>query len=86
MDNAAPVVVADAVEEAPVVVALVVVPVAVVPLPAEAAAGVVAAVGPGTIEVVFKHVVDDPGFTVKGADCATVPELSRRVRPRETPA
>jgi len=84
LDNAAPEGVADVVEEVPVEVALVVVPAA---LPAEVAAeGVVAPVGPGTIEVTFKHDVDDPGFTVKGADCATAPELSRRVRPRETPA
>jgi len=76
--------------DADVLVEAVVVALAVV-LPAgtvadEAAAGVVAAVGPGTMEVVFKHVIDDPGFTVKGADCAVAPVLSRRVSPRETPA
>lgn len=42
-------------------------------------------VGPGTMEVEFKQEEEVPGLTVKGADCATAPVLSRRVRPREEP-
>jgi hypothetical protein len=42
-------------------------------------------VGPDEIDVVLVHVVVDPGFTVKGADCASKPLLSRRVRPIDVP-
>jgi len=65
-----------------------------VPVPAEApavvappvdAAGVVATVGPGTAEVVFKHELSVPALTVKDADCATAPLASRRVKPRLVP-
>jgi len=42
-------------------------------------------VGPATSDVVFVHVVEDPGFTVKGADWAVNPVLSTRVRPRDVP-
>jgi len=48
-------------------------------------AGVLAPVGPGASDVVFRHVVD-PGLTVNGADWAVAPVLSRRVKPREVPA
>lgn len=59
----------------------VVVPVAA---PVEAAA-LVATVGPEESDVVLVHAVEDPGFTVKGADCAVEPVLSRRVRPIDVP-
>jgi hypothetical protein len=49
------------------------------------AAGVDAAVGPATTEVVFKHVSDDPGLMEKGAVCATSPLVSRRVNPMLVP-
>jgi hypothetical protein len=49
-------------------------------------AALVAAVGPATREVVFKQDVEDPALMVNGADWATSPVLSRRVRPIEVPA
>lgn len=58
---------------------------AVVAPPVEAAPALDAAVGPAEIEVVFKQSDDDPALTVMGADCATAPVLSRRVKPMDVP-
>lgn len=49
------------------------------------ATALVATVGPDESDVALVHVVEDPGFTVKGADCAVKPVLSRRVRPIDVP-
>lgn len=92
LTEAAPEVVEDEaaeVAEPPAVVAaevlVVPVPLLVVATVPVGAAALVATVGPEEIDVTLVHVVEEPGFTVKGADCAVKPVLSRRVRPIDVP-